>query len=132
MPSPNSPSPSGTINELAKERSRAAAERTLTAWIGNCLALIGFGVSFDQIAGAIRPSLPIALGLTEQSIQPLSLLFIGVGLLLLLMALVQHQIALRALEQEEYVRLPISALNRVVVAAIVLFGLVSLLQIWLF
>ena len=33
----------GSTNELAKERNRAAAERTMTTWIQNCLTLIGFG-----------------------------------------------------------------------------------------
>ena len=31
--------------ELARERSREAADRTLMAWIRTALALVGFGVS---------------------------------------------------------------------------------------
>lgn len=34
--------PTGDTNELAKERNRVAAERTLTSWIQNCLILITF------------------------------------------------------------------------------------------
>ncbi|WP_026736336.1 DUF202 domain-containing protein [Fischerella sp. PCC 9605] len=41
-------------NELAKQRNRAAAERTLTSWIHNCLSVIGFGIAFDRIFNALN------------------------------------------------------------------------------
>jgi putative membrane protein len=47
----------GTTNELAKERNRAAAERTMNSWIGNCLGLIGVGVAFDQINQSLRATI---------------------------------------------------------------------------
>lgn len=40
-------------NELAKQRNRDAAERTLMAWIRTCLSLISFGFGLDKIVGAI-------------------------------------------------------------------------------
>jgi len=43
-------------NELAKERSRAAAERTMMAWIRTSLSLISFGFGLDKIVGAINAS----------------------------------------------------------------------------
>jgi putative membrane protein len=61
-PTPQVPNP-GT--ELAKERNRAAEERTLMAWIRTSLSLIGFGVGVERIVAAIyqcflrRPSLPL-------------------------------------------------------------------------
>ncbi|MFM7169470.1 MAG: YidH family protein, partial [Cyanobium sp.] len=39
-------------NELAKERNREAAERTLMAWIRTSLSLISFGFGVDKIIGA--------------------------------------------------------------------------------
>ena len=35
-------------NELAKERNREAADRTLMAWVRTSLALIGFGFAISQ------------------------------------------------------------------------------------
>ncbi|MBD2259447.1 DUF202 domain-containing protein [Pseudanabaena sp. FACHB-2040] len=131
MTPPQPKRPTGATNELAKERNRAAAERTLASWIGNCLALIGFGMVFDQIYTELTVPFPMGLALSAGNIQALSLLFIGTGLLLLVLALAQHRLAVQGLEREEYVRLPINAMNRIVVAAVVLFGLISLVEILL-
>ena len=43
-------------NELAKQRNRDAAERTLMAWIRTCLSLISFGFGLDKIVEAIDRS----------------------------------------------------------------------------
>ncbi|HEY9763929.1 MAG TPA: DUF202 domain-containing protein [Trichocoleus sp.] len=45
--------PSNVQAQLAKERNRAAAERTLMAWIRTALALISFGFGIDTIVSTI-------------------------------------------------------------------------------
>jgi putative membrane protein len=113
----------GTTNELAKERNRAAAERTINAWIGNCITLIGFGVALDQISRSLRQRFPdVDPLMTEAATHLTSQLLTAVGLVLLLIALMQHRLEIKTIEQADYVWLSINALNRVVVTAILLMG----------
>ena len=41
-------------DNLARQRNRDAAERTLMAWIRTCLSLISFGFGLDKIVAAIN------------------------------------------------------------------------------
>lgn len=120
----------GTTNELAKERNRAAAQRTINAWIGNSLSFIGIGVAIGQISHALRQRFPEDDPLmTETTAYMTSLVFIGVGLVLLLLALMQHRLEIKSIEREDYVLLSINALNRIVVAAILLTGFLGFFAI---
>jgi putative membrane protein len=111
-----------TTNELARERNRAAAERTLNAWTGICLSLIGFGVAFDQIGRSLRRQATV----TTATPALVGIGFVGVGVLLLGLALVQHRLALSAIEQQNYVLLPIQTLNRWAMVTVVLAGVAGL------
>ncbi len=90
-------------NELAKERSRQAADRTLMAWVRTSLSLIGFGfgiANFRDIlleAGLTRspqpyPSATLVFGLS----------FITLGVLGLLAATIQHWRILQHLKHDEF------------------------------
>jgi putative membrane protein len=120
----------GTTNELAKERNRAAAQRTINTWIGNCLSFIGIGVAIDQISRALGQRFPEGDPLmTEIAAHVTSMAFIGVGLTLLFLALMQHRLQIKSIEREDYVLLSVSALNRIVVAAILLTGFLGFFTI---
>jgi putative membrane protein len=59
------PNPSSLVNELARERNREAADRTLLAWIRTSLAMISLGFAIERMGhfamamdGKLTPFLP--------------------------------------------------------------------------
>ena len=66
-------------DELAKQRNRDAAERTLMAWIRTCLSLISFGFGLDKIVSAIRSTNSLGIGHQGWSVQLISYAFVGTG-----------------------------------------------------
>ena len=79
---PNFPNPA---TELAKERNRAAEERTLMAWIRTSLSLIGFGFGIDRIIAAIQQSLGDAVNPVRLT-RILGLSFVALGTFAMLYA----------------------------------------------
>lgn len=117
-------------NELAKGRNRAAAERTLTSWIQNCLSLIGFGIAFDRIFVALVLALPENSPIVNaQLATAIGLGAIAIGIFLLVLAIIGYLIQVRSLDVENYLSKSKSAYScyvLVVVCAVILFGLVAL------
>jgi putative membrane protein len=48
------PTAKSVANELARERNREAAERTLMAWIRTALSLIGFGFGIGKLDAYLK------------------------------------------------------------------------------
>jgi len=120
-------------NELAKERNRAAAERTLTSWIQNCLSLIAFGIAFDRIFNALNQVFPensIVINVTWTHVMGLSA--IALGIVLLVIAIFIYLIEVKSLEREDYLYRPIRLFNlmNIAVCSIIIFGLVSLIAVF--
>lgn len=120
----------GATNELAKERNRGAAERTLVSWIQNCVSLIGFGMAFERIVSAVDRTFPHRDLLLSQLVGYLvGLSAIGLGVSMLLFAIFGYLAEIRTLEQGDgqSFHLFYSSL----VGAVVLFGLVTLFILYL-
>lgn len=119
-------------NELAKERNRAAAERTLTAWIINCLTLIGFGFAFDQIFAAVHRTFPqLNSSLNREFTTALGLGAIALGLLILLLTIVEYRIKLREIEREDYLYRPMHTSLSIIIVTTILFGSIALIAVLL-
>ncbi|HIK40182.1 DUF202 domain-containing protein [Thermoleptolyngbya sp. M55_K2018_002] len=94
--------PRNLTNELAKERNRAAAERTLLAWIRTSLSLIGFGFGIDQIVTAIQRTRRLDDMETMYLSRIIGLAFIAVGLYAVLSAAIEHRRELRRIQRDDY------------------------------
>jgi putative membrane protein len=117
-------------NELAKERNRAAAERTLMAWIRTALSLIGFGFGIGKLSAYLD-----AAGVhTSRDPAHTSLVFgssfIVVGIFGLLCAIVQHARIMSRLSRPDFAynaMRPIAMTVSCMLILIGVFGLVAIL-----
>lgn len=118
-----------TSTELARERSREAADRTLLAWIRTALSLIGFGFGigkfydYMQTAGLREPLDPI------RSTLVFGAGFMFLGIIALFAAVVQHGRILTRLRRHEFVYeapLPLGMLTAIVLLIIGVFGLIGI------
>jgi len=120
---------SDVSTELARERNRAAADRTLLAWIRTSLSLIGFGfgigkfydylqtAGLDEALDPIRSTLVFGAG------------FIFLGILALFAAILQHVRIVSSIQQHEFVyapRLPLGLVTAVLLLFIGAFGLIAI------
>ncbi len=124
--------PTNDVTELARERNRQAAERTVTAWINASLLLIGFGIVIEEIPATLRRSLPQTNpAINLQISHLLGLGTIAVGIVLLIPVSVAHYQTIKLLEQADYVAHPAHVQLAIAVGAVILFGLVALVNVLL-
>ncbi|MCT0209162.1 MAG: hypothetical protein DCF18_13500 [Cyanobium sp.] len=114
-------------NELAKERNRAAAERTLMAWIRTCLALISFGFGLDKIIGAIntnRFERPVHAGL---GVRLVAIGFVLTGILAMAAAAREHLRTLKRLQRDDFFYVDQTSIGIATAMALTLIGSVALI-----
>lgn len=115
-------------NELAKERTRAAADRTLMAWIRTSLSLIGFGFGIPTIVKAIA-STRIGTHIDSHRFSTMvGLAFISVGMFGMATALKEHRNLLKRIQSNRYTYEG-SNTAEVVGIALFLIGFVSFMGI---
>lgn len=124
-PTPQVPNP-GT--ELAKERNRAAEERTLMAWIRTSLSLIGFGVGVDRIVAAIYQSLGGVINPFRLS-RFLGLSFVALGTFAMLYAALDHRHQLQRIQRNDLVYLHRHSPSLVVAYVLAALGTVAFVGI---
>ncbi len=120
-----------TATELAKERNREAADRTLMAWIRTALSLIGFGFGIGKLDAYLQSS-----GV-HTSLDPIrsTLIFgesfIVLGVLGLLAAVIQHVRILKRLAQPDFAYSAMRPVAIAVAAMLLLIGAFGFLAILL-
>jgi putative membrane protein len=116
------PYPPNAQAELARERNRIAADRSLLSFVRNSLTLISIGVGVNQVIRLLSPS-----DVTKPWVQGLSLGFIALGVLNLIWASQDYQGEMKRLQQPEYYFTPRLSLGGitglvVVIASLGIFG----------
>jgi putative membrane protein len=92
------PYPPNVQDELARERNRVAADRSLLSFVRNSVTLISSGVSIDQIVKALSSTAPFI----EAWVYTLSLTLIGLGIINLCFAILDYNGEMKRLRQPEY------------------------------
>jgi len=114
--------------ELAKYRSRAAADRTLMAWIRTCLSLIGFGFGIPTIVRAIENTrLSHHLNPVRFSVI-VGLSFIVTGMLGMVLGLREHRKLLKQIQNNRYTY-ETSYSAEIIGVALLVIGLVSFIGV---
>lgn len=129
----NDPTPPKLPNiqaELAKERNRAAAERTLMAWIRTSLSLISFGFGIDSIVSAIH-SFQAAEALNPVRLSRiLGLAFIALGTYAMISAAIEHRKELLHIQHDsEYLYTSRRSLGLVVASTLICIGVFAFVGI---
>ena len=119
-----------TTDELARERNRAAADRTLMAWIRTALSLIAFGFSIGKISAYLEKINQEHALDPFNSAQIFGEAFIALGVFGLIAAIVQYRRIVRRIKHGEFVyteHLPLAMITAIILLLIGLFGFVAVL-----
>jgi putative membrane protein len=114
------PYPSNAQAELARERNRIAADRSLLSFIRNSVTLIGAGIGINQIVRTLAPSAPFM----QLWVDGLTLALIGLGVINLSFAIVDYQGEMKRLRQPEYYFTPRWSLGGVTGWVLFMVGLI--------
>ena len=118
-----------TNTRLARERTRAAADRTLMAWIRTSISMIGFGFTIaklgDVAEGASDYKDPI------HGMQIFGGAFMVLGVLALVGAMIQHRWILKGVAQGQYTYMDKRPLAMTVAILLIWIGLFGAAAIFL-
>lgn len=121
-------SPYNLNNELAKERTRAAADRTLMAWIRTSLSLIGFGFGIPTIVKTLETTRIGAHINPHYFTSMVGLSFIAVGVFAITAALKEHRRTLKRIQSDRFMY-ESSKTAEIVGIALLLVGLLSFIGV---
>ena len=119
------PYPPNVQDELARERNRVAADRSLLSFVRISVTFMVAGVSIDQVVRALNPTAPFV----EAWAYVLSLMLIGLGVMNLCFAVLDYNGEIKRLRQPEYYFTPRWSLGGVTGWMLFFVGLFAFLRL---
>jgi putative membrane protein len=120
-------------NELAKERNRAAYDRTLMAWIRTAISLIGFGFAIAKSYEYIERDLLETSGrLLDTLHAPLwfGMSFIVLGMLCILGGVVQYTKVVKQIQSDRFSYSEPRPLAKIVALLLLIIGIFALITLF--
>ena len=113
-------------NELARERSREAADRTLLAWIRTSLAMISFGFGIERLGQAAVDLDGTLSGFSPLKTRTAGAVRVALGIVATLAGMWEHRHVLRAIARDDYRYAERPAIARWMGATLVAVGAAAL------
>ena len=121
--------PKSLANELARERSREAADRTLLAWIRTSLALISFGFGIERLGQAAIELDGKLAGFSAIRTRIGGAVLVALGVAATLAGMWEHRRMLQAIASDDYRYADRPPIARYMAIALVAVGLAALVLI---
>ena len=123
---PHADSPISLSNELARERNREAADRTLLAWIRTSLAMISLGFGIERLGQAALGLDGRLAGLTPVKTRVFGSALILLGVAATLAGMWEHRHVLASITSDDYRYAERPPIARYMGTALVVVGLAAL------
>lgn len=114
------------VNELARERNREAADRTLLAWIRTSLAMISLGFAIERLGQAALALDGRMAGYSPQKTRLFGAALIALGISATLAGMWEHRVVLASIARIDYRYADRPRIARFMGLALVLVGLMAL------
>ena len=118
--------PTSLVNELARERNREAADRTLLAWIRTSLALISFGFGIERLGQAAIELDGKLASFSAIRTRIGGAVLVALGIAATLASMWEHRRMLQAIASNEYRYADRPPIARYMAMALVAVGLAAL------
>ncbi|MFM9026056.1 MAG: YidH family protein [Planctomycetaceae bacterium] len=102
MPDDTPNNAASLVNELARERNREAADRTLLAWIRTSLAMISLGFAIERLGQAALALDGRMTGYSPEKTRFLGAALIVLGIAATLAGMWEHRIVLESVVRQDY------------------------------
>ncbi|MFM8708932.1 MAG: YidH family protein [Planctomycetia bacterium] len=116
-------------NELARERNREAADRTLMAWIRTSLAMISLGFGIERLGQAALSLDAAAVGFSPLKSRIFGAALIMLGIVSTIAGILEHKSVVAAIARDDYRYADRPAIARLMGWAVVGIGSAALLAV---